>query len=111
MTKNEFISIFQFVYIFEDEDYDNQIEIIGSKKEKNTCYFFRDKIVIDLETDSCNIYRVFTYEDYDNLLCVREISREKLLLLQALGKSYEVLPELDLYDGMGCPFVDEYVGY
>lgn len=111
MTKKEFINIFQSVYIFDDEDYDNQIEIIGSKKEKNVSNFWGDKIVIDLETDSCNIYRVFTYEDYDSLLCIREINREKLLLLQALGESYEESPELDFYEGMGCPFVEEYVGY
>ena len=31
--------------------------------------------------------------------------------MQALGKIYEKSPELDFYDGMGCPFLDEYVGY
>lgn len=111
MTKNDFINIFQSAYIFDDEDYDNQIEIIGSKKEKNASNFWGDKIVVDLEVDSCNIYRVFTYEEYDSLLRICEINREKLLLLQALGKSYEESPKLDFYDGMGCPFVEEYVGY
>lgn len=52
-----------------------------------------------------------TKEEYYNLFTVREIEREKLLLMQALGKSYGILPGLDFYDGMGCPFTDVHVGY
>ena len=31
--------------------------------------------------------------------------------MQALGKSYGILPGMDFFDGMGCPFTDVHVGY
>ena len=55
---------------------------------------------LNMEADSCDIYYVFTYEEYDSLLTVREIDREKLLMLQALGKSYGILPGMDSFDGI-----------
>ncbi|MDE6621505.1 MAG: restriction endonuclease [Lachnospiraceae bacterium] len=111
MTKEEFIEKCKAVYMIDSMDEDNEIEIIGRKKSEDECITFEDVVIIDLEADSCDIYRVFTYGDYDSLLTVREMDREKLLLMQALGKSYGILPELDFYDGMGCPFTDVHVGY
>ncbi len=111
MTKEEFIEKCKSIYIIDSMDEDNEIEIIGRKKSENECITFEDVVIIDLEADFCDIYQVFTYEEYDSLLTIHEIDREKLLLMQALGKSYGILPELDFYDGMGCPFTDMHVGY
>jgi len=111
MTKEEFIEKCKAVYMIDSMDEDNEIEIVGRKKSEDEYITFEDVVIIDLEADSCDIYQVFTYEEYDSLLTVREIDREKLLLMQALGKSYGILPGLDFYDGMGCPFTDVHVGY
>ena len=111
MTKDEFIEKCESVYMIDFIDEDNEIVIIGRKKSENERIMFEDGVIIDLEEDSCDIYQVFTYGDYDSLLIIREVHREKLLLMQALGKIYGILPELDFYDGMGCPCTDEHVGY
>lgn len=111
MTKEEFIEKCKAVYMIDSMDEDNEIEIVGRKKSEDECIMFEDVVIIDLEADSCDIYYVFTYEEYYSLLTVREIDREKLLMLQALGKSYGILPGMDSFDGMGCPFTDVHVGY
>ena len=111
MTKEEFIEKCKAVYMIDSIDKDNEIEIVGRKKSEDGYITFGDVVIIDLEADSCDIYYVFTYEEYDSLLTVREIDREKLLMLQALGKSYGILPGMDSFDGMGCPFTDVHVGY
>ena len=111
MTKEEFIEKCKAVYMIDSIDEDNEIEIVGRKKSEDECIMFEDVVIIDLEADSCDIYYVFTYEEYYSLLTVREIDREKLLMLQALGKSYGILPGMDSFDGMGCPFTDVHVGY
>ena len=111
MTKEEFIEKCKAVYMIDYIDKDNEIEIVGRKKSEDGYITFGDVVIIDLEADSCDIYYVFTYEEYDSLLTVREIDREKLLMLQALGKSYGILPGMDSFDGMGCPFTDVHVGY
>lgn len=111
MTKEEFIEKCKAVYMIDSMDEDNEIEIVGRKKSEDECIMFEDVVIIDLEADSCDIYYVFTYEEYYSLLTVREIDREKLLMMQALGKSYGILPGMDFFDGMGCPFTDVHVGY
>lgn len=111
MTKEEFIEKCKAVYMIDSIDKDNEIEIVGRKNSEDGYITFGDVVIIDLEADSCDIYYVFTYEEYDSLLTVREIDREKLLMLQALGKSYGILPGMDSFDGMGCPFTDVHVGY
>lgn len=111
MTREEFIEKCKVVYMIDFMDEDNEIEIVGCKKSEDEYIMFEDEVIIDLEADSCDIYYVFTYEEYDSLLTVREIDREKLLMVQALGKSYGILPGLDFFDGMGCPFTDVHVGY
>lgn len=111
MTKEEFMNIYQSDYEFDNEDDSNQIEIIGCKKIDSEWNFLNDRVIIELETDSCDIYQIFTYEDYCNLAQIEEINREQLLLMQTLGKLYGTPPALDGYDGLGCPFIEEYVGY
>ena len=111
MTKKEFIEKCKAAYMIDSMDEDNEIEIVGRKKSEDEYVMFEDVVIIDLESDSCDIYYVFTYEEYDSLLTVREIDREKLLMVQALGKLYGILPRLDFFDGMGCPFTDVHVGY
>ena len=111
MKKEEFIQKCKAVYMIDSMDEDNEIEIVGRKKSEDEYIMFEGGVIIDLEADSCDIYYVFTYEEYDSLLTVREIDREKLLMLQALGKSYGILPGMDSFDGMGCPFTDVHVGY
>ena len=111
MTKEEFIKKCKAVYMIDSIDEDNEIEIVGRRKSEDEYIMFEDVVIIDLEADCCDIYHVFTYEEYDSLLTVREIDREKLLVMQALGKSYGILPGMDSFDGMGCPFTDVHVGY
>lgn len=111
MTKEEFIEKCKDIYMIDSMDEDNEIEIVGRKKSEDEYVMFEDVVIIDLESDSCDIYYVFTYEEYDSLLTIREIDREKLLMMQALGKLYGILPRLDSFDGMGCPFTDVHVGY
>lgn len=111
MTKGEFIEKCKSVYMIDFIDEDNEIEIIGRKKSKNEYITFENAIIIDLEMNFCDIYQVFTYREYDSLFTIREIDREKLLLMQTLGKICGMLPELDFFDGMGCPFEDDHVGY
>lgn len=111
MTKEEFIEKCKAVYMIDSMDGDNEIEIVGRKKSEDEYIMFEGEVSIDLEADSCDIYYVFTHEEYDSLLTVREIDREKLLMMQALGKSYGILPGMDFFDGMGCPFTDVHVGY
>lgn len=111
MTKEEFIEKCKDIYMIDSMDEDNEIEIVGRKKSEDECIMFEDAVIIDLEADSCDIYYVFTYEEYYSLLTVREIDREKLLMMQALGESYGILPGMDFFDGMGCPFTDVHVGY
>ncbi|MCI8503424.1 MAG: restriction endonuclease [Dorea sp.] len=111
MIKEEFIEKCKTIYMIDSMDEDNEIEIVGRKKSEDEYIMFEDVVIIDLGVDSCDIYYVFTYEEYDNLLTVREIDREKLLMMQALGKTYGILPGLDSFNGMGCPFTDVHVGY
>lgn len=111
MTKEEFIEKCKAVYMIDSMDVDDEIEIVGRKKSEDEYITFEDVVIIDLEVDSCDIYHVFTYGEYDSLLTIREIDREKLLLMQALGKAYNILPGLVFYDGMGCPFTDVHVGH
>lgn len=112
MTKKEFVTKYRSVYIIEnaDED-DNRVEIIGIQKLNESYDVPVDKVIIDFHEDSCNIYQEFTYEDYDSLFAVCETNRYQLMFMQELGKVYGIPPSTDFYDGMGCPFVDELVGY
>ena len=111
MTREEFINMYQSVYVFDNEDDSNQIEIIGSKKIGSEWNVFKDRVIIELEKDFCDIYQIFTYEDYSGLIHLQETNRQQLLMMQALGKLYGIPPTLECYDGLGCPFVDEHVGY
>lgn len=111
MTKEELIEKCKSVYMIDCIDEDNEIVIVGRRKSENEYVTFRDAVIIDFGEESCDIYQVYTYGDYDNLLIIREIHRKRLLLMQALGKGYGILPELVFYDGMGCPCTDELVGY
>ena len=105
MTKEEFIEKCKAVYMIDSTDEDNEIEIVGRKKSEDECIIFEDVVIIDLEAD------LFTYEEYDSLLTGREIDREKLVMVQALGKSYGILHGMDFFDGMGCSSTDVHVGY
>lgn len=111
MTKEKFINTYQSAYVFDDVDDSNHIEVIGKKKTESEWDDFKDSVIIDLEADSCNIYQIFTYDNYSSLIHIQEINQEQLLLMQLLGKTYGIPPAVDCYDGLGCPFVDEHVGY
>lgn len=107
MTKQEFINKYQSIYEFDDDDFDDRVEILGNKETKISY----DNLTIEFNENTCDIYKEFTYGDYDSLFAVREINKAQLTFMQMLGKAYGTPPELGFYDGMGCPFVDEYVGY
>lgn len=88
MTREEFIKKCKSVYMVDSVDENNKIEIVGRKKTEDEYIVFEDVVIIDLDADSCDIYKVFTYEKYDSLLIVRETDQNKLLLIQDQGKSY-----------------------
>jgi hypothetical protein len=107
LTKQAFVNKYQSVYDLNTDDFDDRIEIMGNKETKS-CY---DNIVIEFEENTYNIYREFTYNDDISLFHTRDINEEQLVFIQMLGKTYGTPPKLEVFWGMGCPFIDEYVGY
>lgn len=107
MTKDEFIQEYKDIYDLDDDDIEDQIIVLGNKKTE-VDYL---PITIDFCEKYCDIYLEFTYSDSDSLFTTKDTNEEQLLFMQKLGIAHGVPPELEYYDGMGCPFVDEQVGY
>ena len=56
MTKKEFIEKCKAAYMIDSMDEDNEIEIVGRKKSEDEYVMFEDVVIIDLESDFCDIY-------------------------------------------------------
>jgi len=97
------------LYLLKEDLQDLIINI--DEDEDEVKVFFQECEMILKDKQKIDIYRRFVYSDYSEEEEIKRIEREQQIFAEVLGSTFNNMPLVYDDSCIGCPAIDEIVGY